>query len=501
MVFPEILGPLPGGGMAELWRARLANGTVVAVKRLRPELRGHAEMRAMFADEGRLCALLDHPHVVRLLEQGEDEEGPYLAFELVDGADLREVLGARAGPLPGAVVHVLARALLGALSHAHGLRDSAGKSLDVVHRDISPSNVLLARHGEVKLADFGVAASVVKTHQTRAGDLKGKCAYMSPEQTQGLRVDRRSDLFSLGVVLWECAAGRPLFDRPTDVDTMLAVREAAVESLAGLAPGLPAPLCHLVHALLARVAWERPDSAVRALVDLDASLPPPGEDGARAAVREVVEAHRTASPALPGRGSVPRRRTAVGRPDTAGAAAGGSSPGTARGGTPRRGAAAWAAAGALIVVGAFLWPWWAWWPAGVPAGSGTAQPGAQDHSAASSRESDDVTAPGVPGPGTSRTPLASRDAASRVTGRGSSSAGVVARSPGALGTLDLNSEPWAEVSLDGTPLGVTTPARGVRVPAGRRRLTFRNPVFRLEKTVEVEVPEGGRSAVVVDLER
>ena len=176
----ENLGLLADGGMAEICLARdHRSDTLVALKRIKRGFAADAEYCAMFADEGRIWSRLRHPNVVRLLEQGEDDEGPFLVIELVDGLDLASVLERREGQrLPLAFVLSVGASMFDALSYLHALEDDSGCAMCMVHRDISPGNLLCGLDGVVKLTDFGVVQAAVKTHQTRVGDLKGKFAYM-----------------------------------------------------------------------------------------------------------------------------------------------------------------------------------------------------------------------------------------------------------------------------------------------------------------------------------
>ncbi|MEW5853527.1 MAG: protein kinase [Myxococcota bacterium] len=505
----KLLAPLPSGGMAVVWRARLSDGTAVAFKRLRPELLRDPDLRQMFQDEARLCERLVHPHIVRLLKHGEDGEGPFLAFELVDGADLREVLAARGRPLTSEAVHVLARALLGALGYAHGLSAAEGRSLGVVHRDVSPSNVLLSRAGEVKLADFGVAASGIKTHQTRYGELKGKCAYMSPEQTQGGVLTASSDLFSLGIVLWECATCRPLFDRATDVDTLLAVRAADVPALAAERPELPGPLTELIHQLLQREPEARPASALDALQSLDARLAPPQT---AQHVRALVDEHLSRQLPVEVAPAPRRRRTrvaeaaAVAPAPSVEAAAPSNTPPPVVEAVAAPAKTSWLpAVGGVTALGVAAGLYFAGpaspsetlppavvTPAPVVAPPVVAPP--QPVSVATTVEPAPVEKKEEPAP-TPRPVQRLPIIPPRTARPAATPANPVPPAAQGHGTLDLNSEPWAEVLVDDQPLGANTPLRGVRVAAGRRRITFRNPVLQLQQTVTVDIANGERRTV------
>jgi serine/threonine-protein kinase len=200
--------------------------TLAVVKRILPHLASNGQFIRMFLDEARLAALLDHPNIVRIMEVGHDGEEYFLAMELVQGKPLSAVLrkAAREKRPPSAslAAYIIAQAASG-LAYAHGLTDGDGRALGVVHRDVSPQNVLISFEGAVKLIDFGVARAFGRVAHTSPGGLKGKIDYMSPEQASAEEVDHRADVFALGVVLWEALTGRRLFRRDTELATMRAI--------------------------------------------------------------------------------------------------------------------------------------------------------------------------------------------------------------------------------------------------------------------------------------
>lgn len=219
------------GGMAEIFLA-VTEGLGgfekrVVCKRLLPQHARDPEVRAMFVDEARLGARLRHPHVTEVFDIGEETgpEGPSLYFttEHVAGRDLRDVLAARPGPVDLAAALTIVAAVGKGLHHAHELSDEEGVTLGLVHRDVTPSNVLLGWDGAVKLTDFGVAKWAAQRAQTRQGTLKGKCAYMSPEQCRAERLDRTSDVWALGVVLYELLTGTRPFEADSEFEVMRAI--------------------------------------------------------------------------------------------------------------------------------------------------------------------------------------------------------------------------------------------------------------------------------------
>ncbi|MFP2923642.1 serine/threonine-protein kinase [Pyxidicoccus sp. 3LG] len=220
---------LARGGMAELFLAVLPGSEgfekPVVIKRMLPQLAAQETYRQMFAQEARLMATFGHGHVVSALDYGVEQGSPYLVLEYVDGVDLARVLGARR-VLPLPLVRYVGLSLLRALEHVHGLRDPRGELLGIVHRDISPANVLLGRTGDVKLADFGIAKGLRTPSRTAPGSTRGRLRYMSPEQVQGGPLDGRADLFSLAVLLHEALVGQGPFSAANDAQLLLAVRDA-----------------------------------------------------------------------------------------------------------------------------------------------------------------------------------------------------------------------------------------------------------------------------------
>ncbi len=214
----ELLAPIAVGGMARVWAARL-NGQhgftkLVAIKTILPHLASDPEFERMLVDEARIASRARHPNVVEIYDLGEERGVVYIAMEWVYGDSLSQISKA-GGIVPSLEARVAARIVADAaagLHAAHNLTDDEGRSLDVVHRDVSPHNLLLALDGNVKVTDFGVAKAIGASHQaTSAGQLKGKVAYMAPEQVTGGGIDRRSDVFSLGCVLYEVTTGRQPF--------------------------------------------------------------------------------------------------------------------------------------------------------------------------------------------------------------------------------------------------------------------------------------------------
>jgi serine/threonine-protein kinase len=203
----------------------------VAVKVIHPHLANEPELVGMFLDEARIAADIHHPHVVETLDLGEDDGVYFMVMEFIEGETLSALMRAVAADdeaLPlSAALQIVSDACEG-LGAAHDLKDSAGRNRHLVHRDVSPQNLMLSMNGWVKVADFGIMKAVGKTSHTRPGELRGKLAYMSPEQARGDEVDHRTDLFALGVISWELCTGDRLFAGDTDAATLEKVMRCSV---------------------------------------------------------------------------------------------------------------------------------------------------------------------------------------------------------------------------------------------------------------------------------
>ena len=267
----QVIDHLAMGGMAELYKATLTAehgfSKTVAIKKILPHLANDKSFVEMFIDEARLTAQLDHRNIVQVYELGMDADAPYIAMQLVDGLDvlalLRECARAQIR-LPPDLAALIAREVLDALDYAHNAVDTHGRPLGIVHRDISPGNVLLSWRGDVKLTDFGIARAAERRHKTEAGTLKGKYGYMSPEQVSGaLDIDGRSDVFSVGILLAEMVMARRLFTSVNDLDILLMVRDARLDRLHKYASEFPVELRVLTVRALQRRAEDRWQSAAQ----------------------------------------------------------------------------------------------------------------------------------------------------------------------------------------------------------------------------------------------
>src|SRR3954469_6533516 len=249
-----LLERLAVGGMAEVFRAKISSShgfeKILVVKRILPHLAADPNFVAMFIDEAKLTAQLTHPKIVQVLDFGEVRGQFFTALEYIDGFDglgLLRVAAQRRVHIPRALAVFIVSELLEALDYAHNARDMEGKPMQIVHRDISPSNIFISKRGDVKLGDFGIARAQDRESKTQVGTLKGKYGYMSPEQVVGAPLDGRSDLFAIGIVLAEMIMGRRLFTAPNDLDVLLMVRDGRLDRLEKYCRDLPPALGTLLR--------------------------------------------------------------------------------------------------------------------------------------------------------------------------------------------------------------------------------------------------------------
>ncbi len=244
---------LATGGMAEIWlgEQRGPGGFTkeLVVKRILPHLANDEKFVQMFLDEARLAAQLTHPNIVQIFDLGEADGSYFIAMEYIRGHDLaqlREAGRAMGAPLDWlAAARIVADACAG-LDYAHNFADSRGRPMNLVHRDVSPQNILVSDQGAVKLVDFGVAKAATSTHKTQTGAVKGKFAYMSPEQIRGEKLDGRSDLFAMGIVLFELLTGRRPFGADSELMALTAIMHHPAPDVQEINPNIPQPLRDVV---------------------------------------------------------------------------------------------------------------------------------------------------------------------------------------------------------------------------------------------------------------
>jgi serine/threonine protein kinase/DNA-binding response OmpR family regulator len=285
-VFPEekyefgnydILGLIARGGMAEIYKAKKKGvkgfEKIIAIKKI---LSGYGEddkYIEMFVDEAKIAAELTHPNIVQIYDLGKKDDFYFIAMEYVHGKDLRlliQRLSELATRIPEELSVYLTLKVLEALGYAHHAKDSQGNNLEIVHRDISPPNILLSFGGDVKLTDFGVSKARIKMHQTVSGALKGKLLYMSPEQARGERdIDSRSDLYSVGVILYELITGEKLFIDSSEILILKRVQEGFVKRPSEIVDNVDPQLEKIILKSLAKNRWERYQSASEMITDLE----------------------------------------------------------------------------------------------------------------------------------------------------------------------------------------------------------------------------------------
>ncbi len=459
------------GSYGEVWRVRDRSGRVAALKRMLPHVARDAVAVAAFRREARLLARVQSESIPQLLASGEDETGPYLLLEYVNGNSLRRLTGT-AVPLPVALR--VAHDLLVALELVHELRGEDGTKLGLVHRDLSPGNVLISVEGRVKLADFGIARGQAGTVATTGYLAKGTLGYMSPEQARGEPLDGRSDLFSVGALLHELIAGTPPYDEDDPRLALARARAGDVEAFAIRQPEVPSCVADLIdRALSARAADRFPTAAsMRAEVLLCAErCGGLATDDALGAWVKTVPRNETpaeeisGAPVLVSRAARSRER--------------------------------WIVSGlvALLAMGIGVGLWGAFdrTPAAVPHGtpSAPALP-----SAVASAGSDPI----VPAPAPSAS-VAASSVSSAHDKPGEEAAPLKSAEPAAVpgfGWLDLGSSPsFAYVTIDGRSVG-STPVYGLKLKAGTHTVVVRRDGLGT-KTLSVVVRSGQRASHVVTL--
>lgn len=261
----EILNRIDVGGMAEIFRAKnLENGEIMAIKRILPMLSEKEDFVNMFVDEAAVCMALRHPNIVRVDQIGLMDEALFLSMEFVDGINLREVLSFANNydyklPIHEAVriaIHVL-----DALEYAHHLCSDTGEPLNLIHRDVSPPNILLGYNGDVKITDFGLVKTKSQLSRTVPGLIKGKFSYLSPEAAYGESLDLRSDIYAVGIILWEMLTSKPLFSDPVEMKILDLVRKSIVPPISDYNKDVPEALETIIKKGLARSRSDRYASA------------------------------------------------------------------------------------------------------------------------------------------------------------------------------------------------------------------------------------------------
>ncbi len=325
----DLLEKVAAGGMAEVWRARLRDGSgggeILAVKRILPAIAADHNFITMFLNEARIAVQLSHPGVVQIRDLGEIDGSYFLAMEYVAGQNLRTIIDRTRQsanswelPLPFAC-HVVLR-IAEALHYVHQKKDADGRDLNIVHRAVSPENVLVSYDGHVKLVDFGIAKAATASNMTRAGLIKGKLAYLSPEQSRGLVLDGRSDVFSLGAVFYELLTGVRIFLGDSEYATVMNVRERQIPRPSAARDRVSPALEAIVMKALARDLSARYTSAGEMAADIQVLLLKQttfGRDDLSTQLRssfsdewekeQAVTAELASAPVTPARAALPLR--------------------------------------------------------------------------------------------------------------------------------------------------------------------------------------------------
>ena len=293
----ELVAPVGEGGMASVYRG-VTHGAAgfekrVAIKRVLPNLAEDAAFVAMFVEEARVASELQHPNIVQVHDFDRDDEGRYfIVMEWIDGIDLFGWIGSFAGaPTPWHEVAAIGVEILRGLGAAHERVDGAGNPAPVIHRDVSPQNVLLSVQGIVKLADFGLARAADRATMTAPGTIKGKLGYLAPELVKRAPATPKSDLYSVGIVLWEALTGTRLYGGADAYEQIKKILANQVPPLRDARPDVPLPLDEIIHTALSfepADRFERAEEMQRALASLTKNHTEPTDD--RALARSIRDA-------------------------------------------------------------------------------------------------------------------------------------------------------------------------------------------------------------------
>jgi serine/threonine protein kinase/Flp pilus assembly protein TadD len=271
----QLLDKIAVGGMAELYRAKLTGAQgfekLIAIKKILPNLSEEENLVTSFIDEAKLAALLHHENIVQIYDFGSMDSEYFIAMEFLFGKDLRTIRkAAKKRDIPLGmenILYIISRICAG-LDYSHNLKDLQGQPLNIIHRDINPQNILVTYEGQVKIIDYGIAKAASQNTKTRENLIKGKLAYMSPEQANGQAIDFRSDIFSTGIILYELLAVRRMFEGET-MHVLSLVRDAHYDPPEEVIPDLPAKLNEILHRALAKNPDDRYQSAGEMLADVE----------------------------------------------------------------------------------------------------------------------------------------------------------------------------------------------------------------------------------------
>ena len=497
------------GGTAEVFRALLMSGDgsqrPVVIKRVLPQFARDERFRRLFDEEARVAMGVDHPNIVGVLDHGTMGETCFIAMELVEGKNLAQLLTSardRGRELPTGLAAYVTAQVGEALSFIHHRTSSGGTPLKIIHRDVSPQNILVSWAGEVKLTDFGIAKSIVRQEKTVDGTLRGKLEYMAPEQARLSEVDHRADIFSLGCVLYEMIQGAPPFRGDNELETLERLRRGVME----ISPmELPTEEL-LVQVLVRALALRREDryQKARELVgDLDlfierqarplgpevlalwvkevaTAASPPAVNAVDLAVQRLLGQSVDEPPPAPVATSVFASAPPAAEPPRA-AAPGATAEPTAR--APRKPLnLVLLVVAALGSCGWLLWAYHHFTQEDRPTPVASVRPDARPSPALPARPP-----PGDLGSGPTPAPPAGTDKPRRSKPR-----------PRATGSITINSLPWSRVRLDGKAVG-DTPVVRLRLTAGKHRLELLSPKGKVRKSLRIEVPVGRNKTYSFDL--
>lgn len=469
----EIEALLGTGSVGEVWRARLADGTTVALKRMLPHAARHEPSVLAFEREARLYGKFETAGVPRCFGHGRDEQGPYLLLEYVEGTTLSDLLGA---PVSVPLALRVTRDVLAVLETVHNVTDEDGRRLGLIHRDLSPMNVLIGVAGVVKLADFGIARSTVGTHATTGVMAKGTLGYMSPEQARGQPLDARSDLFAVGALLHEMLAGKPPYDEQDPRLALARARAGDVTPFAETLSGVDPSLADLVDQALAAEPVERFPSAERMRKEVERVAEQLGlasDDEVAAWARSKPRVEQPAPPLKK------------------------AAPATA----PSTQLRAWIAVVAVLTLGFAAFMLWRPSSPDPPARAATVQPSPNASSAASvespatvsSSPSGKQSVQDAPPPPASVDPAPPKP--SKVVGPSGGAGSSAALEPA---VLDIGSSPsFAYVTVDGRRLGAT-PLFGLRLAPGTHTITVEREELGA-RTITIDLRPGQRVRKVIPL--
>jgi serine/threonine-protein kinase len=485
----ELIELLATGGMAHIFRARLSSAEGAAkelvIKRVLPHLVQNRDFIEMFIDEARISMPLNHGNIIQVYEFGQEGQDYFLAMEYLRGRNLETVLSRveeKGQKIPVEVALFIASEVAKGLDYAHRFRDPHDLPTGIIHRDVSPQNILVGFHGEVKLTDFGIAKAKSRIRQTGQGIIRGKACYLSPEQAECTELDGRSDLFSLAVVAYEMLTGVRVFEGDTEVATLQKVRQSKVQPPAQLRSDLPKPVDAAVLKALSHDRNDRFETAGAFQVVLSRALHDLNPEFTSAAVadwmrklfsdditREITA--RTTKERMLERLKQENKELDTSKMTTGEILQMGTLSIKSDKYPPMKSPRGrrWLLVSLLVVliVGAGVGVWAGWplikqWMENGPIGAGDA--------------------------GTPDEEPPSRDAGIAVADVAEAKPPAADKPPKILyGYLDLGSQPWAYVEIDGKRLEGETPLFKVRVRAGKRRLRFFNPELKLEKTMTVTV--------------